>query len=180
MCGRQEKERRIAVRRRKGAPPRKIRLHFPRVFDTIYLRKLCTEGRRGSTQVKRKPRLSLPPWGKAERRTDRRAGARSRRVLAFPFGEGGTRSVTDEGMQAAGTALCDALLSSIPHQALRASFPQGKPKYVASRTALPLHRGAEFSPHSTSSVTSSARAYPSPRRARMISPGRIRPSFLRR
>ena len=34
----------------------------------------------------------------------------------------------DEGLQAVGTALCIALLTSIPHQALRASFPQGKPK----------------------------------------------------
>ena len=35
---------------------------------------------------------------------------------AFPGGEGGTRSVTDEGMQAVGTAQCDALLCTIPHQ----------------------------------------------------------------
>ena len=35
-------------------------------------------------------------------------------------------------MQATGTAWCDALLSSIPHQALRASFPQGKPKIALS------------------------------------------------
>ena len=70
---------------------------------------------------------------------------------------------TDEGLQVAGTAQCDALLSSIPHQALtfrmffgfaceivgvpstkknsmrrfasRTALPQGKPKI--SRTALP-------------------------------------------
>ena len=57
---------------------------------------------------------------------------RQHRILAFPIGEvcPGTRCVpnefplretsraTDEGMQAAGTAWCEALLSSIPHQAL--------------------------------------------------------------
>ena len=40
----------------------------------------------------------------------------ARRVLAFPVGEGGTRSVTDEGLQAAGTAWCEVLLCTIPHQ----------------------------------------------------------------
>ena len=61
---------------------------------------------------------------------------------AFPGGEGVTLRVTDEGVQAAGTALRDASLTSIPHQALRASFPQGKPKIRTLLRRLPL-------PHST-------------------------------
>ena len=113
---------------------------------------------------------------------------RQHRILTFPIGEvcPGTRCVpnefplretsraTDEGMQAAGTAWCEALLSSIPHQALtlrmffgfatrnrrcsadeeklretlRVSYsspPQGKPKRRdASRTPHPLHRGAKI------------------------------------
>ena len=62
---------------------------------------------------------------------------RQHRILAFPIGEvcPGTRCVpnafplretsraTDEGMQAAGTAWCEALLSSIPHQALARQPP---------------------------------------------------------
>ena len=47
-----------------------------------------------------------------------------------PLGKVSTK-LTDEGLQAVGTALCIALLTSIPHQALRASFPQGKPKIAS-------------------------------------------------
>ena len=40
------------------------------------------------------------------------------RIQAFPVGEGVTRSVTDEGLMAVGTALCEALHCTFPHQAL--------------------------------------------------------------
>mgnify|MGYP000071431462 CR=1 FL=1 len=67
------------------------------------------------------------------------------RILAFPVGESGTRSVTDEGMQAGGTAWRDAPLSSIPHQAptLRTFFHrENSARRIASRTALPLAQGS--------------------------------------
>ena len=76
---------------------------------------------------------------------------RQHRILAFPIGEvcPGTRCVpnefplretsraTDEGMQAAGTAWCEALLSSIPHQALARQFPP--PKGSLRGAMRPVH-----------------------------------------
>ena len=74
--------------------------------------------------------------------THRRAGARSRRrIQAFPVGEGGPRSAVDEGLQAAGTALCDVLLCKVPHQSPTApASPPGKPK----RRTNPVGVGASM------------------------------------
>ena len=68
--------------------------------------------------------------------THRNAPSVARRVLAFPFGEGAELASADEGMQAAGTAQCDALLCAIPHQSPPApASPPGKPK---RRRSLPI------------------------------------------
>ena len=67
--------------------------------------------------------------------THRNTPSVSRRVFAFPFGEGAELASADEGMQAAGTAQCDALLPSIPHQSLTRQLP---PREAGERRKL-LH-----------------------------------------
>ena len=68
--------------------------------------------------------------------THRNAPSAFRRVFAFPFGEGAELASADEGMQAVGTAQCDALLCAIPHQSPPApASPPGKPK---RRRSLPI------------------------------------------
>ena len=82
------------------------------------------------------------PRGLKNTHPPRRGDCRiARRVLAFPVGEGGTRSVTDEGLQAAGTAWCEVLLCTIPHQSLTAEdvfrFRNAKSSVFSRRRKTP-------------------------------------------
>ena len=72
---------------------------------------------------------------------DRRAPSRSRRILAFPFGEGGTRSVTDEGLLAAGTAKRDALLTSIARLRTVTGRRGADPYRIVQSPHTPVGRG---------------------------------------
>ena len=81
----------------------------------------------------------ITPTENAENPPNRRAGACSRRAVRnqskpSPVGKVSTK-LTDEGLQAVGTAWCDALLTSIPHQSPTATaLPQGKPEWHRTRT----------------------------------------------
>ncbi len=155
-------------------PLRRVPRQLPLHRGAKMTHKLC----RGDSRIARSHYGKI---GRFVNRPYKMAGTVSaRRILTFPIGEvcPGTRCVpnefplretsraTDEGMQAAGTAWCEALLSSIPHQALARQFsPQGKPKRRdASRTPHPLHRGAKIprSPNCAGFFSAKYACYSSP------------------
>ena len=95
-----------------------------------------------SLRTHRVPGHTPSPRGLKNTHPPRRGDCRiARRVLAFPVGEGGTRSVTDEGLQAAGTAWCEVLLCTIPHQSLTAEdvfrFRNAKSSVFSRRRKTP-------------------------------------------
>ena len=68
---------------------------------------------------------------------------------AFPFGEGGTRSVTDEGLMRAGIARCDVLLSVIsPSVAVRRQLPRQEEPWLHPWGAVCLPPRFIFPPRS--------------------------------
>ena len=133
----------------------KTRVSVPRYLRLLLTGELSPQATEGEITQSNGGRPMAAPTERRELRTHRRAGARSRRPVReqtkpSPVGKVARLAVTDEGLQAVGTAMRNVLLTSVPHQALRSGcFPIGKTPRDAARLGqlTPLHRGAENANH---------------------------------